>query len=66
MIAEAQHLQAVAVFSNTFNISFPQMCHATVVLYLQASREGRWKLFVLGLAAKPSEAAPEGAWERFP
>lgn len=66
MIAEAQHLQVVAIFSNTFHKSFSQMCDTMVLLYLHASRDGRWKLFVLGLAAKLSEVAPEGAWKQFP
>lgn len=66
MTAEAQHLQVAAIFSNLFNRSFSQMCDTMVLLYPHASRDGRWKLFMLGLAAKLSEVAPEGAWKQFP
>lgn len=66
MIAEAQHLQVVAIFSSLFNKFFTDVWLYGITVPTHASRDGRWKLFVLGLAAKLSEVAPEGAWKQFP
>lgn len=53
-IAEAQHLQVVAISNNIFNKSFSQMCDTRV------------SQIVMGLAVKLPKAAPEEAWEQFP